>query len=303
MRHPLLPQLALVFATMLWGSSFIALKIAFESYTPVFAIFVRMLAAACCFLLVWPKLKHFEYQKGDWKLLGLMSLAEPCLYFILEGMALQYTSASQAGIITSLLPPMVAVAAFFVLGERLNQVAILGFILAFFGVAWLSSGAQVTEHARNPLLGNALELAAMCCAAVYCLCLKKLSKRYSPLSLTALQAFAGTLFFFPLALAEGVPQLSFNLSLWATLYLGICVTLGAYLLYNTAIVHIDLNRAASYTNLIPIFTLLFAYLILGETLTFHQLLACVLILTGVVISQYRGKSRPLDQADAVAQKG
>lgn len=289
-RHPLLPMLALVFATMLWGSSFIALKIAFESYSPVFAIFVRMLVAAGCFLFFWPKLKNFKYQPGDWKLLCLMSLAEPCLYFVLEGMALQYTSASQAGMITSLLPPMVAVLAFFLLGERLNRIAVFGFVLAFTGVAWLSSSAEVTEHATNPLLGNALELAAMACAAVYCLCLKKLSQRYSPISLTALQAFAGALFFLPFVLVEGLPPVAVNASMLATLYLGICVTLGAYLLYNTAIIHIELNRAASFTNLIPIFTLVFAYFILGETLTPAQLLACALILVGVVISQHRKKA-------------
>ena len=289
MKYPILPPLALIFATMLWGSSFIALKLAFEGYSPVFAIFIRMLAAASCFLLMWPKLRHFEYQPGDWKLLGLMSLAEPCLYFVLEGMALQYTSASQAGMITSLLPPMVAVLAFFILRERLNRVAVSGFVMAFAGVAWLSSSAQITAHASNPMLGNALELAAMGCAAVYCICLKKLSQRYSPISLTALQAFAGTVFFFPFALYEGIPAIHFDVPLLATLYLGICVTLGAYLLYNTAIIHIELNRAASYTNLIPIFTLLFAYVILGETLTFNQLLACGLILTGVVVSQYRVK--------------
>lgn len=286
---PLLPQLALIMATMLWGSSFIALKIAFEGYSAELVIFIRMVAASLCFICLWPKLKNFEYQKGDWKLLALMSLAEPCLYFVLEGLALQYTSASQAGMITSLLPPMVAILAFFLLNERLNRIAMSGFVLAFAGVAWLSAHAEITEHASNPWLGNTLELAAMGCAAIYCLCLKKLSQRYSPISLTALQAFAGAIFFLPLAFHSGIPTIELNTSMVATLYLGVCVTLGAYLLYNTAIIHIELNKAASFTNLIPIFTLLFAYFILGETLTLGQLFACVLILVGVGVSQYRAK--------------
>ncbi|MBD1390965.1 DMT family transporter [Neiella sp. HB171785] len=286
----LLPQLALVVATMLWGSSFIALKVAFTEYSPVVVIFLRMLAASACFLLMWRKLSHFQYQAGDWKLLALMSLAEPCLYFVLEGMALQYTSASQAGMITSLLPPMVAVLAFVVLGERLNRIAVSGFAVAFIGVAVLSTFAEQSEHASNPLLGNALELAAMACAAVYCLCLKKLSQRYSPISLTALQAFAGSVFFLPLALYSGLPPLELGTAMWATLYLGVGVTLGAYLLYNTAIAHIELNRAAAFTNLIPIFTLVFAYLVLGETLSLLQLGACGLIFAGVLISQHRRPS-------------
>ncbi|MBW8190696.1 DMT family transporter [Neiella marina] len=289
-NNPLLPVLALVLATLLWGSSFIALKIAFTDYPPMVVIFLRMVAASVCFLLMWPKLRHFQYQAGDWKLLLLMSLAEPCLYFMLEGLALQYTSASQAGMITSLLPPMVALAAFVVLGERLNRIAVSGFGIAFVGVAILSGFAEQSEHASNPLLGNALELAAMACAAVYCLCLKKLSQRYSPISLTALQAFAGTIFFMPMAVYVGIPPLSFDVSMMATLYLGVGVTLGAYLLYNTAIAHIELSRATAFTNLIPIFTLLFAYLILGEKLTLVQLLACGLIFAGVLVSQHRRSS-------------
>lgn len=282
-------MLALVFATLLWGSSFIALKIAFTEYQPVVVIFLRMLAASICFLLMWPKLRHFEYQSGDWKLLALMSIAEPCLYFVLEGLALQYTSASQAGMITSLLPPMVALAAFIFLGERLNRIAVSGFAIAFIGVAILSGFADPSEHATNPMLGNALELAAMACAAVYCLCLKKLSQRYSPISLTALQAFAGVVFFLPMVAYVGMPTLTMGAPIMATLYLGVGVTLGAYLLYNTAIAHIELSRATAFTNLIPIFTLMFAYFILGEKLTLVQFLACGLIFAGVLVSQHRPK--------------
>lgn len=285
--HPLMPQMALVLATLLWGSSFIALKVAFEGYSPIWVIFIRMAAASLCFVLLWGRLKHFQYQRGDWRLLALMSLAEPCVYFVLEGLALQYTSASQAGMITSLLPPIVAVLAFLILKERLSKPALLGFFIAFSGVCWLSYSSEASTHAPNPLLGNALELAAMGCAAIYCLCLKKLAARYSPISLTALQAFSGALFFLPLALAEGVPNLTLNTSMGAALYLGVFVTLGAYLLYNSAIMHLELSRAAAFTNLIPIFTLVFAYLVLGETLGAGQLLACGAILLGVVISQRR----------------
>ncbi|MCM2680813.1 DMT family transporter [Echinimonas agarilytica] len=286
MPHHLLPQVALVFAAMLWGSSFIALKIAFDDYPALLVIFFRMLAASVCFLLVWKRLKHFEYRTGDWKLLLLMSLAEPCLYFVFEGLALQHTSASQAGMITALLPPMVAVLAFITLKERLNRTSLIGFGLAFSGVVLLSALAESDLHAPNPLLGNVYELIAMVCAAVYCLCLKTLSSRYSPVALTALQAFAGSIFFAPAAIWVGFPEQHSWSGIMATLYLGVGVTLGAYLLYNTAIAHIELSRATAFTNLIPIFTLVFAYAVLGEQLGLTQLMACGVILVGVLISQW-----------------
>ncbi|WP_435301706.1 EamA family transporter [Aeromonas salmonicida] len=63
-------------------------------------------------------------------------------------------------------------------------------------------------------------------------------------------------------------------------FLGAFVTLGAYLLYNWSV-----TLAAAYVNLIPVFTLLLAYLLLGETLTTLQWLACGAVLLGIAVGQ------------------
>lgn len=47
-------------------------------------------------------------------------------------------------------------------------------------------------------------------------------------------------------------------------FLGACVTLGAYLLYNWSVTQVKVTLAAAYVNLIPVFTLLLAYLLLGR---------------------------------------
>lgn len=251
----------------------------------MWVIFLRMAIASLCFLLMWKGLRNFKYQPGDWRLLVLMSLAEPCLYFIFEAMALQYTSAAQAGMVTAVLPPIAAALAYVFLKERMSGTALLGFVVAFGGLVWLSLAAETNQHASNPLLGNTLELAAMTCSAVYCVCLKKLSSRYSPLVLTALQAFAGSLFFLPLALNQGMPQFQPGKALNAIIFLGVCVTLGAYLLYNIAIARMDLSKATIFSNLTPVYAIGFAYWLLDESLNSNQLMACGLILSGVVLGQ------------------
>lgn len=125
-----------------------------------------------------------------------MSLAEPCLYFSLEANALTYTSAGQAGMVTATLPLMVSFTAFFMLGERITSRQLFG-LLAISGVVWLTLAGDHQASAPAPLLGNLLELGAMACASFYAVLLKKLSSRYSPLFLTAIQAFTGVLFFAP----------------------------------------------------------------------------------------------------------
>jgi drug/metabolite transporter (DMT)-like permease len=63
-----------------------------------------MLIASGCFLLFGKKLLQFRYEAGDWRWLVVMGIAEPCLYFLFETSALQYTTAGQAGVITATLP-------------------------------------------------------------------------------------------------------------------------------------------------------------------------------------------------------
>ncbi|MBL4573782.1 MAG: DMT family transporter, partial [Gammaproteobacteria bacterium] len=74
-------------------------------------------------------------------------------------------------------------------------------------------------------------------------------------------------------------------------YSGVIVTLGGYGLYNYAQSEIDASKAAAFINLIPLFTLLLAFLILGENLSSTQLVACAIILLGVFITQMKYKKR------------
>ena len=105
---------------ILWASSFIALKLAFRAYHPMVVIFGRLAIASVCFMSFLRQFRHTKFHKGDWKPILFMSLCEPCLYFLFEARALEQTTASQAGMISALLPLMVAVAARIFLKETDN---------------------------------------------------------------------------------------------------------------------------------------------------------------------------------------
>ncbi|MBU2321877.1 MAG: DMT family transporter, partial [Gammaproteobacteria bacterium] len=76
----------LVVAMALWGSSFIALKVAFAELPAMWVIFGRMLCGSLVFLLAWRWRGHIQYRAGDWKYLLGMTACEPCLYFIFEAL-------------------------------------------------------------------------------------------------------------------------------------------------------------------------------------------------------------------------
>lgn len=279
-------HLALLLAMLMWGTSFIALKLAVTELAPMIVIFLRMSVGALAFLVVWPWLRHgFNYQKGDWKLLAAMALFEPCLYFIFEAQALKYTSAGQAGMITAMLPLMVAVAAFFLLKERTLPRQWIGFGIAVIGVVTMTLSGSDDDQAPNAILGNTLELLAMVAAVGYTLSVKHLTRRYSAFFITAFQACVGAVFFFPLALLSDWPEQISLTTFGIILYLGLVATLGAYGLYNYSLTYLKASVAAGYTNLLPAFTLMFSMLLLGERINLWQWLAIGLVFFGVLLSQ------------------
>ncbi len=283
----LLGVILLLIAMLTWASSFIALKSAIGPIGPMSVVFGRMVVSSLCFVFFIKGFLKLEFTKKDIKYILLMTAFEPCLYFIFEAKALQLTTASQAGMITSMMPLMTAIGAGIVLKEVITKKLLIGSFIAVMGAVWLSRSAQSRETASNPLLGNTLEFFAMVCGTGYAIAIRHLTKRFSALFLTAVQGFVGTLFFFPLALWE-YNTLSMNITTGALLwvvYLGVVVTIGGYGMFNFALSRIEASRASVFINLIPVFTVILAYFFLGEVLKFNEIIASLVILTGVAISQ------------------
>jgi drug/metabolite transporter (DMT)-like permease len=271
----------------IWASSFIALKAAMHDMGPFTVIFFRMLIASLCFVYFIKDFIKYDFSKKDIKYILLLALLEPCLYFVFESKALQLTSASQAGMITSLMPIITAMAAGYFLKEIITKQILFGSLIAMSGAIWLSLQATTSFDAPNPLLGNFLEFLAMVCAAGYTITARYLSDKYSALFITAIQVFIGAIFFTPLFIYEVTTTtmiFSMQSFLWIA-YLGVVVTLAGYGLYNYALTKIEASKAAIFVYLIPVFTLLLAYLVLNEKLSISEFVACFVILFGVFISE------------------
>ena len=283
----LLGIILLLTAMMTWASSFIALKSAIGPMGPMSVVFGRMIVASLCFVYFIKSFTKLEFTKKDVKYILLMTAFEPCLYFIFEAKALQYTTASQAGMITSMMPLMTAIGAGIALKEVIGKRLLTGSAIAVLGAIWLSLSAQSSENALNPLLGNTLEFLAMVCGAWYAIAIRYLSQRFSALFLTAAQAFVGAIFFLPLALWEyNTLEMHPTMETFGwILYLGVVVTIGGYGMFNLALSRIEASKASVFVNLIPVFTVFLAYLFLGETLNPTEMMASGVILFGVVVSQ------------------
>lgn len=282
-----IPSIALFAAVLIWASSFVAMKVAVMAFGPLLVIFGRMAVASVIFGCIALRTGIPRVRRQDVVIIICMALCEPCMYFIFEAFALRYTTASQAGMITAMLPLMVAAVAFVSLGERPRARTWAGFFIAVAGVVWLSAASVSSDQAPNPVLGNTLEFLAMVCATGYTVLLKRLSSTNSPWFLTAVQAVAGALFYLPglllpMAHVHGDPSVD---GVLAILYLGSVVTIGAYGLYNFGVSRMPASQASAFVNLIPVFSVILGTVLLGETFTAWQIAASVVVLVGVGLSQ------------------
>ncbi len=284
---------ALLLAIIIWASSYVFMKVAVTEFGPMLTVFLRMILAAAVLFFFIPALKNEPYRKGDWRWFLLLALCEPCLYFVFEGLALTYTTASEAGMITSLQPLMVAVAAFYFLGEKISSRLLTGCGIAVAGAILLSATGEASESAPNPLLGNSLEVIAIAFAAGYSIVARKLIQRYSPLYLTAIQTFVGSVFFLPAVWLSGetIPASVTFEGMAAILFLAWGVNIIAFTAFNFSLGKMPASQAGSWLNLLPIACLFFGWLLLDERLTALQYLGAAIVLVGVVVSQTRPKQK------------
>ncbi len=274
----------LVVCYALWGGGMIAMKYAFESFAVLHVVFARVAFAALFYLALFPKWRRLPYEKGDWKYLLLLVMFEPCLFFLCETFSMKYTTASQGGVIAACFPLCTAVAAWLFLKERLTKRTVIAIILAVIGVAGSSYFAEGDAKASNPLLGNILMFGAVLSSTGYAVCARFIARRYSFLSISAIQAIGGAIAFFPFLLTSSAPQQITLPALGGLVYMGVGVGILAYLLLNFALKNLEAGIVSLFGNLIPVFTLIFAYAILGERLNLPQVACVGLALVGVLLS-------------------
>jgi drug/metabolite transporter (DMT)-like permease len=283
------PYLAILTTMLLWASTFVVLKLVFVVFDPMFVLFARMLVASLCLgVLLWLRGGiRCHYRRGDWKWWLALGLIEPCLYFLFEANALRYTSASQAGMVTTAMPFLAALGAMIFLKEKLPLHKLLGLVISCGGIIWLTLAGSPDLHAPSPLLGNGLELLAMACSSVFVLIVKRLSSHYPSLLITGIPALMGSVWFGAGLFLPGVhlPQHWPLVPVLLLVYLGAGVTLGAYGLHIWAVGRLPVVVVTSFNNLIPVFTMLCAWLVLGETLNAEQQLACLVVFAGVLLGQ------------------
>jgi drug/metabolite transporter (DMT)-like permease len=119
--------------------------------------------------------------------------------------------------------------------------------------------------------------------------LKKLADIYNPLTLIAWQNTIGAIMFLPLVIIfepNSLKNIPISLDALTPLFkLAVFASSLAFVFYTYSVQKLGAVKANIFTNLIPVITAFFSFLLLGEKLYFHNVLGIFIVIGGLILSQ------------------
>lgn len=291
MKKQLSGVIALLGATVIWGSAFIAQSVGMDKIGPFTFQAVR------CFLAVvflFPASALFSKGKSFWK-----SWADPALWrsgiicglalfaaSSLQQIGLVYTDAGKAGFLTAMYIVFVPFLGLF-LGQKPGRNALLSLIPAIVGL-YLLSCTSVSGINK----GDVLLLLCAVAFSVQILLIDRHCAGLDGLKLNCIQALVVAVLSVPSALLTETVDASLIASCWLPLgYAGVLSMGVAYTLQIVGQKRVAPSAAALLMSLESVFAALFGWLLLHETMTRAEELGCVLVFAAVVISQLPEKKK------------
>lgn len=280
--------LAIILAELLWALSFVWYKQVLVYLPPVTLILFRLIIATVVLWVVTLAMGKLEKVKlQDLPSFLALSFFQPFMYFVGESFGMQYVSSTVGAVVISTIPVFASIFAFFVLKERLTPINIIGLLLSFAGVGViLFEGAMEIDF--KPI-GVLFLLLAVFAAVGYGIVLLKYIQRYSTFTVIVYQNSLGVLWFLPLFFLRDFSKLSSDIFVPEMLIplfeLAILCSATAFLLYTYGVRKLGMSKANVFSNLIPVFTAIFAYFILDEAITMQKVVGILIVITGLFLSQ------------------
>ncbi len=294
--HPNLKDWAqLLTLGLIWGASFMAVSIATEGLGPLSIAAGRITLGALVLLILLRALGMSLPAPGGaagrktWAAAAGLGFFSMVLPFFLLSWGQARVPSGFAGVTMAMSPLLTMVLAhFLVTGERITGAKLAGILLGFAGVVVLIGGAALASSGAEG--ENLARLACAGAAASYAV--GSIITRRAPPSEPFAFATAATLLaaalILPLALLlEGLPQTPGPAAVLAVVFLGLVPTA----LANLLLVSIIRSAGPSFMSLVnyqvPVWSVLFGWIFLSETLPSRVFIALGMILAGVAISQFR----------------
>ncbi len=275
----------LLLVALIWGSAFAAQRVAAEHLGPFLFNGLRF-GVAVLVLLPLARFKlHIERRMLPWvALTGAVLFAGSWL----QQAGMQYTTAGNAGFITTLYVVLVPLGMVLLMRQPVGWRTWAAAGVATLGALLLSTGGELR---LNP--GDLLELVGALAWAGHVILVGWLARRVDVLSFVIGQNIVcsllnlGVASVTDLGTLPGLPQAT-----WAVLYTGIFSVGVAYSLQGLGQKHAPASDAALIMSLESVFAALFGFIFLDERLAPLQLLGCIMIFAAIVWVQLQPSPQP-----------
>ncbi|MBF2077058.1 MAG: DMT family transporter [Synechococcales cyanobacterium T60_A2020_003] len=282
------PKLILTMA--FWGGTFIAARIAVQTMEPFAAAFCRFAIASLCLVALTLRLegKFPRLTSRQLPFLILLGLSGIFAYNAFFFLGLQTVPASRAALIVATNPVFIAIFSALLLKEPLTRLKGMGIALSLTGVTVVISGGNPLALLAGDMgRGELYILGCVLSWVVYTLVGKRVMGELSPLITTTYSCLFGTLALLIVALFRGFATdwTTFAPEAWMSVaYLGILGTATGFNWYYEGVLAIGSAKASVFINLVPVFAIALAALLLGESITLPLVIGGALVISGVYLT-------------------
>lgn len=283
---------------LIWGSSYLFIRIGVEQLPPFQLVFMRTaIAAVGLNLVVYARGKRLPTDRRGWGDLLFLGIVNTVFPFALITWGETRIESGLASVLqgTAALFSLV-IAHFLFADERITWRKVIGLLIGFFGVVVLASRstgqANTENHATLHLLGQlAIVASSLCYAIGGAYSRKAMQNRLEPIVVAAgsmtVAALTTGIIAYGAPIFGGVTPISWGQLtpnvLGAILALGLVNTFGAYLIFYSLIAALGAARTSMVTYIIPVVGLVLGALFLGEQVDFRLLIGALLIVGGIAI--------------------
>lgn len=290
-----LAEFALITATIIWGGTFVIIKESLNDVSTLVFIATRFSFASILLLPFLIKringLKNKNLIK-DGALLGMFLF----LGFASQTIGLKFTSATRSGFITGTAVVIIPFLQLIIEKRPPTKGTIIGTILVFFGLAFLSSSGNsifslFSELGSNFNFGDFMTLLCAFFFAMQVVFIDIISKKYDFLNLLFVQLVTVAILsatgaiIFDLTTIENIKFVPTNYLLFGILYTGLLATLVNIGIQTKYQKEITPTKAGIIFSFEPIFAALFAFFLLNEKITNFGIVGSSLIFLGLIVSE------------------
>lgn len=285
-------HLAMMIVVLLWGSSFVSIKITVDFIPPITMALIRFaIASALLFLLLRKREPSSRLDKRDLLRMMAAGFLGVTLYFYFENTGVKLSTASNAALIASAIPILATMLDRIIYKTKLTVLQLSGMAVALAGTYLSITANGQVEWTSENFKGNMLIVCAMITWSLYTLCNKSFRRPYSGLFLTAYQNGIGTILLIPLSLTEyeqwgPIPPEA----LLHVVFLAVFCSAGCYLLYIYALRQLDVTLTTMYLNLVPVIGVIGGYIFLQESVLPVQLAGGAIVIVGIVLVNMKPSS-------------